>query len=292
MHKRGFFKEFCMKKVKLSNGLEMPILGFGVFQIPDYEECKKSVLDAIEAGYRLIDTASAYNNEKAVGDAIKESGIDRKELFITTKLWISDSGYDNAKKAFEVSMNKLNLDYLDLYLIHQPFGDYYGSWRAMEDLYNEGKIKAIGVCNFYPDRLLDFVMHNKTAPMVNQIETHPFFQREEDNKLMKEYNIQIESWGPFAEGRNNMFTNEVLKKIASKHNKTVAQVILNWLIKRDVVVIPKSVHKARIVENFNVFDFELDDNDMKEIFKLDTKQSLFLSHTDIETVRYLCSYKI
>lgn len=183
-----------MKKVKLSNGLEMPILGFGVFQIPDYEECKKSVLDAIEAGYRLIDTASAYNNEKAVGDAIKESGIDRKELFITTKLWISDSGYDNAKKAFEVSMNKLNLDYLDLYLIHQPFGDYYGSWRAMEDLYNEGKIKAIGVCNFYPDRLLDFVMHNKTAPMVNQIETHPFFQREEDNKLMKEYNIQIESW--------------------------------------------------------------------------------------------------
>lgn len=292
MHKRGFFKEFYMKKVKLSNGLEMPILGFGVFQIPDYEECKKSVLDAIEAGYRLIDTASAYNNEKAVGDAIKESGIDRKELFITTKLWISDSGYDNAKKAFEVSMNKLNLDYLDLYLIHQPFGDYYGSWRAMEDLYNEGKIKAIGVCNFYPDRLLDFVMHNKTAPMVNQIETHPFFQREEDNKLMKEYNIQIESWGPFAEGRNNMFTNEVLKKIASKHNKTAAQVILNWLIKRDVVVIPKSVHKARIAENFNVFDFELDDNDMKEISKLDTKQSLFLSHTDIETVRYLCNYKI
>lgn len=292
MHKRGFLKEFCMKKVKLSNGLEMPILGFGVFQIPDYEECKKSVLDAIEAGYKLIDTASAYNNEKAVGDAIKERGIDRKELFITTKLWISDSVYDNAKKAFEVSMNKLNLDYLDLYLIHQPFGDYYGSWRAMEDLYNEGKIKAIGVCNFYPDRLLDFVMHNKTAPMVNQIETHPFFQREEDNKLMKEYNIQIESWGPFAEGRNNMFTNEVLKKIASKHNKTVAQVILNWLIKRDVVVIPKSVHKERIVENFNVFDFELDDNDMKEISKLDTKQSLFLSHTDIETVRYLCNYKI
>lgn len=281
-----------MKKVKLSNGLEMPILGFGVFQIPDYEECKKSVLNAIEAGYRLIDTASAYNNEKAVGDAIKESGVDRKELFITTKLWISDSGYDNAKKAFEVSMNKLNLDYLDLYLIHQPFGDYYGSWRAMEDLYNEGKIKAIGVCNFYPDRLLDFVMHNKTAPMVNQIETHPFFQREEDNKLMKEYDIQIESWGPFAEGRNNMFTNEVLKKIASKHNKTAAQVILNWLIKRDVVVIPKSVHKERIAENFNVFDFELDDNDMKEISKLDTKQSLFLSHTDIETVRYLCSYKI
>lgn len=261
-----------MKKVKLSNGLEMPILGFGVFQIPDYEECKKSVLNAIEAGYRLIDTASAYNNEKAVGDAIKESGIDRKELFITTKLWISDSGYDNAKKAFEVSMNKLNLDYLDLYLIHQPFGDYYGSWRAMEDLYNEGKIKAIGVCNFYPDRLLDFVMHNKTAPMVNQIETHPFFQREEDNKLMKEYNIQIESWGPFAEGRNNMFTNEVLKKIASKHNKTVAQVILNWLIKRDVVVIPGSSNRAHIIENTELYDFELSDDEMRRISKLNRNE--------------------
>lgn len=272
MHKRGFFKEFYIKKIKLSNGLEMPILGFGVFQIPDYEECKKSVLDAIEAGYRLIDTASAYNNEKAVGDAIKESGIDRKELFITTKLWISDSGYDNAKKAFEVSMNKLNLDYLDLYLIHQPFGDYYGSWRAMEDLYNEGKIKAIGVCNFYPDRLLDFVMHNKTAPMVNQIETHPFFQREEDNKLMKEYNIQIESWGPFAEGRNNMFTNEVLKKIASKHNKTVAQVILNWLIKRDVVVIPGSSNRAHIIENTELYDFELSDNEMRRISKLNRNE--------------------
>lgn len=281
-----------MKQVKLNNGLEMPILGFGVFQIPDYEECKKSVLNAIGAGYRLIDTASAYNNEKAVGDAIKESGVDRKELFITTKLWISDAGYDNAKKAFETSMNKLGLDYLDLYLIHQPFGDYYGSWRAMEDLYNEGKIKAIGVCNFYPDRLLDFVMHNKITPMVNQIETHPFFQREEDNKLMKEYNIQIESWGPFAEGRNNMFTNEILQSIAKKYNKTVAQVILNWLIKRNVVVIPKSVHKERIIENFNVFDFELDDNDMKEISKLDTKHSLFLSHTDVETVKYLCNYKI
>lgn len=272
MHKRGFFKEFYIKKIKLSNGLEMPILGFGVFQIPDYEECKKSVLDAIEAGYRLIDTASAYNNEKAVGDAIKESGIDRKELFITTKLWISDSGYDNAKKAFEVSMNKLNLDYLDLYLIHQPFGDYYGSWRAMEDLYNEGKIKAIGVCNFYPDRLLDFVMHNKTAPMVNQIETHPFFQREEDNKLMKEYNIQIESWGPFAEGRNNMFTNEVLKKIASKHNKTVAQVILNWLIKRDVVVIPGSSNRAHIIENTELYDFELSDDEMRKISKLNRNE--------------------
>lgn len=272
MHKRGFFKEFYIKKIKLSNELEMPILGFGVFQIPDYEECKKSVLDAIEAGYRLIDTASAYNNEKAVGDAIKESGIDRKELFITTKLWISDSGYDNAKKAFEVSMNKLNLDYLDLYLIHQPFGDYYGSWRAMEDLYNEGKIKAIGVCNFYPDRLLDFVMHNKTAPMVNQIETHPFFQREEDNKLMKEYNIQIESWGPFAEGRNNMFTNEVLKKIASKHNKTVAQVILNWLIKRDVVVIPGSSNRAHIIENTELYDFELSDDEMRKISKLNRNE--------------------
>ncbi len=270
----------------------MPILGFGVYQIPDYEECKKSVLNAIEAGYRLIDTASAYFNEKAVGDAIKESKIDRKELFITTKLWISDSGYENTKKAFEISMNKLGLDYLDLYLIHQPFGNYYGSWRAMEDLYNENKIKAIGVCNFYPDRLLDLIMHNKIAPMINQIETHPFFQREEDNKFMKEHNIQIQSWGPFAEGRNNIFTNETLVKIAKKHSKTAAQIILNWLIKRDIVVIPKSVHKERIIENINVFDFELDNDDMKEISKLDNKQSLFLSHTDIETVKYLCSYKI
>lgn len=281
-----------MKKVKLNNGLEMPILGFGVYQIPDYEECKKSVLNAIEAGYRLIDTASAYFNEKAVGDAIKESKIDRKELFITTKLWISDSGYENTKKAFEISMNKLGLDYLDLYLIHQPFGNYYGSWRAMEDLYNENKIKAIGVCNFYPDRLLDLIMHNKIAPMINQIETHPFFQREEDNKFMKEHNIQIQSWGPFAEGRNNIFTNETLVKIAKKHSKTAAQIILNWLIKRDIVVIPKSVHKERIIENINVFDFELDNDDMKEISKLDNKQSLFLSHTNIETVKYLCSYKI
>ena len=281
-----------MKKVKLNNGLEMPILGFGVYQIPDYEECKKSVLNAIEAAYRLIDTASAYFNEKAVGDAIKESKIDRKELFITTKLWISDSGYENTKKAFEISMNKLGLDYLDLYLIHQPFGNYYGSWRAMEDLYNENKIKAIGVCNFYPDRLLDLIMHNKIAPMINQIETHPFFQREEDNKFMKEHNIQIQSWGPFAEGRNNIFTNETLVKIAKKHSKTAAQIILNWLIKRDIVVIPKSVHKERIIENINVFDFELDNDDMKEISKLDNKQSLFLSHTDIETVKYLCSYKI
>ncbi len=281
-----------MKKVKLNNGLEMPILGFGVYQIPDYEECKKSVLNAIEAGYRLIDTASAYFNEKAVGDAIKESKIDRKELFITTKLWISDSGYENTKKAFEISMNKLGLDYLDLYLIHQPFGNYYGSWRAMEDLYNENKIKAIGVCNFYPDRLLDLIMHNKIAPMINQIETHPFFQREEDNKFMKEHNIQIQSWGPFAEGRNNIFTNETLVKIAKKHSKTAAQIILNWLIKRDIVVIPKSVHKERIIENINVFDFELDNDDMKEISKLDNKQSLFLSHTDIETVKYLYKYKI
>ena len=281
-----------MKTVKLNNGLEMPILGFGVYQIPDYEECKKSVLNAFETGYRLIDTAASYFNEKAVGDAIKESGIDRKELFITTKLWIQDAGYENAKKAFEVSMNKLNIDYLDLYLIHQPFGDYYGSWRAMEELYEQGKIRAIGVCNFYPDRLYDLIIHNKIAPIINQIETHPFFQREDDNKLMKEYNIQIQSWGPFAEGRNYIFNNETLKKIAKKYNKTSAQVILNWLIKRNVVAIPKSVHKERIIENFNIFDFELDDNDMNEISKLDTKQSLFFSHTDLEIVKFLCNHKI
>lgn len=279
-----------MKNVKLNNGVEMPILGFGVYQIPDYDECKKSVLQALESGYRLIDTASAYQNEKAVGDAIKESGIDRKELFITTKLWITDAGYEKAKKSFEVSMEKLQLDYLDLYLIHQPFGDYYGSWRAMEELNEKKKIRAIGVCNFYPDRLVDFAEHNKIKPAVNQIETHPFFQREYDDKIMKEYGTQIESWGPFAEGKNDMFNNPILKEIGKKYNKSVAQVILRWLIQRNVVVIPKSVHKERIIENFNVFDFELSEDEMNKIKSMDTGKSLFLSHQDVETVKFLISY--
>ena len=281
-----------MQNVKLNNGVEMPILGFGVYQVPDYDECKKAVLEALETGYRLIDTASAYFNEKAVGDAIKESGINRKELFITTKLWVSDTGYENTKKGFEASMEKLQLDYLDLYLIHQPFGDYYGSWRAMEELYEDKKIRAIGVCNFYPDRLMDLAEHNKIKPAVNQIETHPFFQREFDNEIMKNYGTQIESWGPFAEGRNNIFTNPILSEIGKKYNKSVAQVILRWLTQRNVVVIPKSVHKERMIENFNIFDFELSEDDMNKIKSMDTNKSLFFSHSDVEIVKFLISKKV
>lgn len=277
---------------KLNNGVEMPILGFGVYQIPDYDECKRAVLDALETGYRLIDTAAAYLNEKAVGDAIKESGINRKELFITTKLWINNAGYENAKKGFETSMEKLQLDYLDLYLIHQPFGDYYGSWRAMEELYENKKVRAIGVCNFYPDRLMDLAEHNKIKPAINQIETHPFFQREYDNEIMKNYGTQIESWGPFAEGRNDMFTNPILSEIGKKYNKSAAQVILRWLIQRNVVVIPKSVHKERMIENFNIFDFELSADDMDKIKSMDTEKSLFFSHSDIELVKLLFSIKV
>ena len=277
---------------KLNNGVEMPILGFGVYQIPDYDECKRAVLDALETGYRLIDTAAAYFNEKAVGDAIKESGINRKELFITTKLWINNAGYENAKKGFETSMEKLQLDYLDLYLIHQPFGDYYGSWRAMEELYENKKVRAIGVCNFYPDRLMDLAEHNKIKPAINQIETHPFFQREYDNEIMKNYGTQIESWGPFAEGRGDMFTNPILSEIGKKYNKSAAQVILRWLIQRNVVVIPKSVHKERMIENFNIFDFELSADDMNKIKSMDTGKSLFFSHSDIELVKLLFSIKV
>lgn len=277
---------------KLNNGVEMPILGFGVYQIPDYDECKRAVLDALETGYRLIDTAAAYFNEKAVGDAIKESGINRKELFITTKLWINNAGYENAKKGFETSMEKLQLDYLDLYLIHQPFGDYYGSWRAMEELYENKKVRAIGVCNFYPDRLMDLAEHNKIKPAINQIETHPFFQREYDNEIMKNYGTQIESWGPFAEGRGDMFTNPILSEIGKKYNKSTAQVILRWLIQRNVVVIPKSVHKERMIENFNIFDFELSADDMDKIKSMDTEKSLFFSHSDIELVKLLFSIKV
>lgn len=279
-----------MKNVRLNNGVEMPILGFGVYQIPDYNECKKSVLQALEAGYRLIDTASAYQNEKAVGDAIKESGVDRKELFITTKLWITETGYEKTKKSFEESMEKLQLDYLDLYLIHQPFGDYYGSWRAMEELNKNKKIRAIGISNFYPDRFVDLAENSKIKPAVNQIETHPLFQREYDDKIMKEYGTQIESWGPFAEGKNNMFNNPIILEIGKKHNKSAAQVILRWLIQRNVVVIPKSVRKERIIENFNVFDFELSEDDMNKIKSMDMGKSLFFSHRDVETVKLLINY--
>ncbi|MFY0758053.1 aldo/keto reductase [Metabacillus dongyingensis] len=276
-----------MQKVMLNNGVEMPILGFGVFQIQDENECEQVVYDAIMAGYRLIDTAASYLNEEAVGRAIKRSGVPREELFITTKLWVQDAGYESTKKAFSRSLERLQLDYLDLYLIHQPFGDVYGSWRGMEELYREGKIKAIGVSNFHPDRLIDLIIHNEVIPAVNQVETHPFNQQIESAQFMKENNVQLQSWGPFAEGKNNMFQNEVLVSIGEKHNKSVAQVILSWLTQRGVVVIPKSVRKERIIENFNIFDFELTQDDMERISTLDTKESLFFSHRDPEMVKWL-----
>jgi 2,5-diketo-D-gluconate reductase A len=276
-----------MYKVVLNNGVEMPILGFGVYQITDPEECERCVFEALRTGYRLIDTAAAYLNEEAVGKAIQKSGVAREEIFVTTKLWIQDAGYESAKKAFEKSLAKLQLDYLDLYLIHHPFGDIYGSWRAMEDLYREGRIKAIGVSNFHPDRLMDLIVHNEVVPAVNQVETHPFCQQVEAQKFMQENNVQIESWAPFAEGRNNIFGNKVLLAIAQKHNKTVAQIILRWLIQRDVVVIPKTVRQERMVENFSVFDFELSREDMDAILMLDTKVSSFFDHRDPEMAKRL-----
>jgi 2,5-diketo-D-gluconate reductase A len=281
-----------MQKVLLNNGVEMPILGFGVFQVTNAEECERSVYEALRTGYRLIDTAAAYLNEEAVGKAIKRSGVAREELFVTTKLWIQDAGYESAKVAFEKSLKRLQLDYLDLYLIHQPFGDVYGSWRAMEELYREGRIRAIGVANFEPDRIMDLIMHNKVIPAVDQIETHPFCQQIETQRFLKENNVQIQAWAQFAEGKNNIFKNELLLSIAKKHGKSVAQVILRWLIQREVVVIPKSVHKERIVENFNVFDFELSREDMDEIATLDRKVTSFFDHRDPEIVKSLSSMKI
>ena len=276
-----------MQKVKLNNGIEMPILGFGVYQIEDQVLCEQCVYDAIEAGYRSIDTAAAYGNEEAVGRAIKRSGVPREDLFITTKLWISDAGYDKAKKAFEASMKRLQLDYLDLYLIHQPFNDYYGAWRAMEELYKEGSIRSIGVSNFMPDRLADLILHNEITPAVNQVETNPFYQQIKAEAFMQEKGVQIESWAPFAEGKNNMFQNETLAAIAGKYGKSIAQVILRWLIQRNIVVIPKSIRKERIIENFNVFDFELTKEDMEKIAALDTHTSCFFSHRDPKMVEWL-----
>ena len=281
-----------MQKVILNNGVEMPILGFGVYLIEDANECEQSVYDAIMAGYRLIDTAASYLNEEAVGRAIKRSGVPREELFITTKLWVQDTGYESTKKAFSKSLERLQLDYLDLYLIHQPYGDIYGSWHAMEELYREGKIRAIGVSNFQMDRLVDLMIHNEVIPAVNQVETHPFCQQIESHNLMKENNVQIESWGPFAEGRNNMFQNEVLVAIAENYNKSVAQVILRWLTQRGVVAIPKSVRKERIIENITIFDFELSQEDMEKISTLDTKNSVFFSHNDPEIVKWIGTRKL
>jgi diketogulonate reductase-like aldo/keto reductase len=281
-----------MKFAKLNNGIEMPILGFGVFQVKDLNECERSVVEAIATGYRLIDTAQSYANEEAVGKAIKRSGIPRKDLFITTKLWIQSNGYEGTKKAFEESLKKLQLDYLDLYLIHQPFGDVYGEWRAMQDLYKEGRIKAIGVSNFHPDRLIDLIIHNEIVPAVNQIETHPFHQQIETQKFLQENNVQIESWGPFAEGKNNLFHNELLASIGKKYNKTIAQVVIRWLTQRGIVAIPKSTHKQRMEENFNIFDFELSAEDMDAIKTLDTNASLFFDHRDPAMVKWLGKRKL
>ncbi len=281
-----------MQKVKLNNGIEMPILGFGVFQVTDLAECERSVLDAISTGYRLIDTAASYGNEEAVGKAIKASGVKREELFITTKLWIQSNGYDGTKRAFEDSLKRLKLDYLDLYLMHQPYGDVYGEWRAMQDLYKKGKVRAIGVSNFQPDRLIDLIVHNEIVPAVNQIETHPFNQQIETQKFLEENKVQIESWGPFAEGKNNIFQNELLQSIGKKYNKSAAQVVLRWLTQRGVVVIPKSVRRERMEENFNIFDFELSLDDIEAIKTLDTKTSSFFDHRDPAMVKWLGERKL
>ncbi|MBI1780374.1 MAG: aldo/keto reductase [Sphingobacteriales bacterium] len=276
-----------MKTVKLNNGVEMPILGFGVFQVTDLAVCERSVMDAIATGYRLIDTAQSYGNEAAVGNAIKRSGVPREDLFITTKVWIQSDGYAGTKKAFENSLKQLQLDYIDLYLMHQPYGDVYGEWRAMQELYKEGKVRAIGVSNFHPDRLIDLIVHNEIIPAINQIETHPFHQQIETQQFLQANNVQIESWGPFAEGKNNIFQNELLQSIASKYNKSIAQVILRWLTQRGVVAIPKSVRKERMEENFNIFDFDLSAEDMEAIKTLDTNASLFFDHSDPAMVKWL-----
>lgn len=281
-----------MKTVKLNNGVEMPILGFGVFQVTDLKECENSVLQAIETGYRLIDTAAIYMNESAVGNAIKTSGVSRKEMFITTKLWVHDTGYEKTKAAFEKSLNKLQTDYLDLYLIHQPYSDVHGSWRAMEELYKEGKVKAIGVSNFHPDRVMDIIAFNEIVPAINQIETHPFNQQIETQKFLVENGVQLESWGPFAEGKNNLFTNELLTEIGKKYNKTVAQVVLRWLTQRGIVAIPKSVNKERIEQNFKSLDFELTIEDIESIASLDMKSSSFFDHRDPAIVKWLGNHKV
>jgi diketogulonate reductase-like aldo/keto reductase len=272
--------------VKLHNGIEMPLLGFGVFQMSN-EEAEQSVFDALQAGYRLIDTAASYANEEAVGRGIKRSGVPREEIFITTKLWIADATYDGAKKAYRRSLDKLGLEYVDLYLIHQPYNDVFGAWRAMEELYEADKVKAIGISNFTSAKVVDFVLNNKIKPMVNQIETHPFNQQVEARKILDEYGIVHEGWAPFAEGRQDLFTNETLAGIAKAHNKTVGQVVIRWNIQRGVVAIPKSTHKERIVENFDVFDFELTKDDMAAIAKLDENKGLFVNHEDPDFVKRL-----
>ena len=281
-----------MQTVKLNNGIEMPILGFGVYQVPDHNECEKVVSEAMETGYRLIDTAQAYFNEEAVGKAIKNSGIDRKDIFLVTKVWVSNGGYEKAKASIDESLRKLQTDYIDLILIHQPFNDYYGTYRAMEEAYENGKTRAIGVSNFYPDRFVDLSHFCKIQPMINQVETHVFQQQKTAKEIMKKHNTQIMSWGPFAEGKNNYFHNEKLTEIGQKYGKSVAQVALRFLTQEGIVVIPKSIHKNRMEENFNIFDFELAEDDLNKIRALDTGKSLFCDHYSPEFVEFIVNYKI
>lgn len=281
-----------MEFTTLNNGIKMPLEGFGVFQIADSTQCEQVVLDAIAAGYRLIDTAAAYFNEEAVGLAIKKSGVPREELFITTKLWVQDAGYEATKKAFQTSLEKLDLNYLDLYMIHQPLGDYYGSWRAMEELYKAGKVKAIGVCNFYPERLTDLCLTAEIKPAVNQVELHPFFQQENALATMKEFGVQPQAWGPLAEGKHGIFTNPVLSEIAQKYGKSMAQVVLRWNTQRGVAIIPKSVHQNRMTENIDIWDFELSQADKDQIATLDLGHSEIVDHSSPEFVKYLHGAKI
>lgn len=280
-----------LQTVKLNNGVEMPILGFGVYQMTDAVQCRQAVRDALDVGYRLVDTAAAYRNEEAVGEALRASGVVREELFVTTKLWVQDVSYDGALAAFERSLDRLGLDYLDLYLIHQPFGDVHGAWRAMQELYKAGRIRAIGVSNFAPDRLADLIAFNEVVPAVNQVETHVFCQQQEAAAFMQESGVQIESWGPFAEGRNGFFANPVLTELAREHGRSVAQIALRWLIQRGVVAIPKSVRRERIEENFRIFDFVLGEEDMTAIGLLDKAQSVFFSHRDPAMIKWLAEMR-
>ena len=281
-----------MQTVKLNNGVEIPILGFGVFQITEPAECERCVIDAIQTGYTHIDTAASYRNEEAVGRGIKQSGVAREKLFITTKLWIQSNGYEGTLKAFERSLKRLQLDYIDLYLIHQPYGDVYGEWRAMEKLYQQEKIRAIGVSNFQPDRIMDLMIHNKIIPAVNQIEVNPFHQQITTQKFLNENDVMVEAWAPFAEAKNNIFQNELMLSIATKHQKSVAQVILRWLVQREIIALSKTTHKERMLENISVFDFELDAEDMTKIKTLDTKTSCFFDHRDPEMVKWLGERKL
>nr|WP_321305717.1 aldo/keto reductase [uncultured Sphaerochaeta sp.] len=281
-----------MEYKTLNNGIQMPVLGFGVFQVPDKNECIDSVSEAIRVGYRLIDTAASYGNEEAVGIAINQCAVDRSELFITTKIWIQDVGYEKTRKAFEKSLAKLQLDYLDLLLIHQPYGDIFGAWRAMEELYQEGKVRAIGVSNFPDYRVMDLIVHSQIKPAINQVETHPFCQQQGSAEFLAANGVQIESWGPFAEGRNNLFSNELLASIGENHHKSVAQVVLRWLIQRGVIAIPKSTKPERISQNFDIFDFSLSESEMDAIKGLDQGKSLFFDHQDPAMVKFLSERRI